>query len=85
MSVSIGHTFLIVLLREMFLIAPLRISEHKLSLGAAKAALQRPAVLCLKQFCTELSREGHGWVVVFPLFCIPTLLLNHGRRDDIEK
>lgn len=55
-----------------------------LSLGAAKAALQHPAVLCLKEFCIELSREGHGWVVVFLLFCISTLMLNHGRRDDIE-
>lgn len=84
MSVSIGHTFVIVLLREIFLIAPLCISEHMLSLGAAKAALQHPAVLCLKQFCIELSREGPGWVVVFLLFCFPTLLLDHGRRDDIE-
>lgn len=55
-----------------------------LSLGAAKAALQHPAVLCLEEFCIELSREGHGWVVVFLLFCISTLMLNHGRRDDIE-
>ena len=84
MNVSIGHTFLIVLFREIFWIVLLCILEHTLSLGAAKAALQHPAVLCLKQFCIELSREGHGWVVVFLLFCIPTLLLDHRRRDDIE-
>lgn len=82
MSVSTGHTFLM-LFQEILLIAPLCISEHTLSLGAAEAALQHPAVLSLKQFCIELSREGHGWVVVFLLFCIPALLLNH-RRDDLE-
>lgn len=45
MSVSIRHTSLIRLLQEIFSIAPLCISGHTLSPGAAKAALQHPAVL----------------------------------------
>lgn len=59
MSVSIGQTSLIVLLQEVFL-TPLCILEHMLSLGAAKAARQHPAVLCLKQFCIELAEKGMG-------------------------
>lgn len=67
--------------RDIFDNAALHFRAHTLLLGAAKAAVQHPAVLCLEQFCIELSR---GWVVVFLLFCISTLLLNHRRRDDIE-
>lgn len=45
MSVSIRHTSLIKLLWEIFLIAPLCISEHTIPPRAAKAALQHPAAL----------------------------------------
>lgn len=85
MSVSIGHAFLVMLFQERIFVALFCISEHTLSLGAAKAALQHPAVLCLQRFCVELSREGHGGVAVFLLFCFPSLLVNHGRREGIEK
>lgn len=54
--------------RDIFDSAALHFGAHTLLLVAAKAALQHPAVLCLKQFCIELSREGHGQVVVFLLF-----------------
>lgn len=80
MSVSIRHTSLIMLLQEIFLIAPLCISEHTLSPGAAKAALQHPAVLS-EGVLHRVKREVPGWVVLFLLFCIPALLLNCRRRE----
>lgn len=80
MSVSIRHASLIMLLQEIFLIALLCISEHTLSPGAAKAALQHPAVLS-EGVLHRVKREVPGWVVVFLLLCIPALLLNCRRRE----
>lgn len=79
MSVSIRHTSLTKQLQEIFLIAPLCISGHTLSPGAAGAALQHPAVLA-ETVLHRVKRELPGWVVAFLLFCIPALLLNRRRE-----
>lgn len=83
MSVSIRLTSLIKLLQEIFLIAPLCISEHTLSPGAAKAALQPPAALS-ERVLHRVKREVPVWVAVFLLFCISALLLDLRREDDVE-
>lgn len=89
MSVSIRHTSLIKLLQEIFLIAPLCISGHTLSPGAAKAALQH-RLFCLRQFCIELREKCLFVVFVFVVEVVFLILRScsavesQKERDDIE-